>query len=148
MGDAFSVPFILSWFHITRILKDLWISESLKWDIKCKKSADRTNGKITRIKVQTYALSGCGNGTPGWLWRIHPAYIKENIDSLRLLAFIINFINLFNFFKFFKFYSRYPALNCRLIYKRQKETIQDSSYFQKETFLLPKTGESLPKKTS
>ena len=72
------------------------------------------------------------------------AYIKENIgvDSLRLLAFIINFINLFNFFKF---YSRYPALNCRLIYKRQKETIQD---FQKETFLLPKTGESLPKKTS
>ena len=75
------------------------------------------------------------------------AYIKENIgvDSLRLLAFIINFINLFNFFKF---YSRYPALNCRLIYKRQKETIQDSSYFQKETFLLPKTGESLPKKTS
>ena len=75
------------------------------------------------------------------------AYMKENIgvDSLRLLAFIINFINLFTFFKF---YSRYPALNCRLIYKRQKETIQDSSYFQKETFLLPKTGESLPKKTS
>ena len=68
------------------------------------------------------------------------------VDSLRLIRFeFMNFINLLKCF-FFKFYSRYPAMNCRLTYKRQRETIQDSSDFLKESFLLPKTGESLREK--
>ena len=69
---------------------------------------------------------------------------NTGVDSLRLLGFIMKFINLL--LLFFKFYLRYPTLNCGLIYKRQRETMQDSSDFHKETFLLPKTGESLPKK--
>ena len=49
-------------------------------------------GKITRIKVQTYALSGGWNGT----LVDYCAYMTGNtgVDSLRLLGFIMKFINL------------------------------------------------------